>query len=66
MVQVLLEEMVQVLLEEVVQEPEEVWEVVVAEAGWKGITLALAPVVSVYVHPVVRLPLIKQEYPVIK
>ena len=60
------EEMVLVLLEEAVQEPEEVWEVVVAEAGWKEINLALAPVASVYVHPVVRLPHIKQEYPVIK
>ena len=58
--------MVQVLLEEVVQEPEEVWEVVVAEAGWKGTNLVLAPVVSVCVHPAARLPFIKLGYPVIK
>ncbi len=51
--------MEQALLEEVDLEPEEVWEEVVAEAGWEVPDLALVPAVSVYVHPVELLYLIK-------
>jgi len=51
--------MEQALLGEVVLEPEEVWEAVVAEAGWEVPDLVLVPAVSVYVPPVVLLFLIK-------
>ena len=51
--------MEQALLGEVDPEPEEVWEEVVAEAGWEGPDPVLVPAVSVYVQPVERLYLIK-------
>ena len=51
--------MEQALLGEVVLEQEEVWEKVVAEAGWEVPNLVLVPAVSVYVHPVELLYLIK-------
>jgi len=58
--------MEQALLVEGVLEQEEVWEEVVAEAGWEVPDLVLVPAVSVYVPPVELLYLIKLGHPVIK
>ena len=51
--------MEQALLGEVDSEREEVWEEVVAEAGWEVPDPVLVPAVSVYVHPVEQPYLIK-------